>query len=373
MSGWRDLWNLEVLGNTVGLWAISLGIFLVTFTLLPLASRLISAQRTRRAVRTGASAHYMLDLGLELVDCTSRLFLWGAAIWLASRDLTFPPRIEHWLSVILVVLFWMQVALWAMTAVRFGIDARRRRLGMHETLLSSSMSVIMFAAGVAIWGVAALLALDNLGVQIGPLLAGLGIGGIAIALAVQTVLADFLASLSIALDKPFTLGDALRLDDVQGTVEHIGIKSTRVRSVNGEQIIISNADLLKSRLRNFGRLNERRSLFTLGVHYETPVDRLAAIPPLVRQIIEATPHTRFERCHFLNYGSSALEFEVVYFVTVPEYKAYADAQQSINLRILEGLRALGVSFAAEAPTNIRLHAPPAPAAAGQKGPAQGSA
>ncbi len=356
MSSWRELWDLAVLGNSLGNWIVALGIFLITFAFLPLISRLISAQNARRAARTGAPPLYMLDLALELVASTNRLFLWGAAVWLASRDLTFTPKLERWLTGALVLLFWMQMAQWAMTAVRYGIDARRQRLGTHEKLLSSSMAVIMFGAGLAIWGIAALLALDNLGVQIGPLLAGVGIGGIAIALAVQTVLADLLASLSIALDKPFTLGDSLKLDDIEGSVEHIGIKSTRLRSVNGEQIIISNADLLKSRLRNFGRLRERRSLFILGVHYETPVEKLAAVPHIVREIIEATPQTRFGRCHLLNYGAKALEFEVVCFVTDPDYKVYADARQSINLRILERLRALQVTFAAEAPTTVRVQA-----------------
>jgi small-conductance mechanosensitive channel len=366
MLNWRELWDLEVLGNTVGTWAAAFGIFLVTFAVRPVIARLIEAQHARRAARTGSESPPMLDLALELVASTSRLFLWGAAIWLASRDLTFPPRVERWLTIALVLLFWMQMALWALTAVRYGIDARQRRMGTQDRVLSSSIAVIMFASGVAIWGIATLLALDNLGVQIGPLLAGLGIGGVAIALAVQTVLADLLASLSIALDKPFTIGDSLKIDDLQGTVEHIGIKSTRLRSINGEQIIISNADLLKSRLRNFGRLYERRSLFILGVHYETPVEKLAAVPAIVREIIEATPQTRFDRCHLLNFGQKALDFEVVYFVTNPAYNVYADAQQSINLRILERLRALGVTFAAEAPTSLRIQSPGNAATAAQR-------
>lgn len=357
MSSWRELWNLEVLGNSLGTWAAAFGIFLATFAFRPVLARLLELHNARRAARTGAPAHPMLDLALELVASTNRVFLWGAAIWLASRDLTFPPRVERWLTVALVLLFWMQMALWAMTAVRSGIDSRRRRMGTQDTVLSSSIAVIMFGAGIAIWGIAALLALDNLGIQIGPLLAGLGIGGIALALAVQTVLADLLASLSIALDKPFVLGDSLKLDDLQGSVEHIGIKSTRLRSINGEQIIVSNADLLKARLRNYGRLYERRSLFTLGVHYETPVEKLAAVPHIVREIIEATPETRFERCHLLNFSPRSLDFEVAYFVTNPDYRVFADAQQSINLRILERLRALGVTFAAEAPTPVFMQEP----------------
>ena len=366
MTSWRELLELPVLGNTLGTWAAAFGIFLATFAFRPLLARLIALQNARRAARTGVPAHYMLDLALALVASISRLFLWGAALWFASRELTLPPKVERWLTGAIVLLVWMQIAQWGMSAVRFGIDARRWRLGAQDRVLSGSITVIMFAAGLAIWGIAALLALENLGVEIGPLLAGLGIGGIALALAVQTVLADLLASLSIALDKPFTLGDSLKLDDIQGSVEHIGIKSTRLRSINGEQIILSNADLLKSRLRNFGRLHERRSLFTLAVHYETPVEKLAAVPHIVREIIEATPETRFERCHLLSFGAKALEFEVVCFVTNPDYKVYADAQQSINLRILERLRALEVTFAAEAPTSVRVQAPKEAPPASQK-------
>jgi small-conductance mechanosensitive channel len=191
-----------------------------------------------------------------------------------------------------------------------------------------------------------LLALDNLGIQIKPLLAGLGIGGIAVALAVQTVLGDVLASLSIALDKPFTIGDFLAVEDFQGTVEHIGVKSTRLRSLSGEQIVMSNTDILKARVRNFGRMRERRAVFQIGVHYDTPEDALAAIPTLIREIVEAQPNVRFDRCHFLTFGDSALQFETVYIVTRADFNTYADTQQRINLAILAKLRAISVKFAA---------------------------
>lgn len=360
MSG--RLWQIEFLGNTLGNWTIALAVLLVTLTVLPVAKRLIAAQRRRLLARAPLKVHPAIDLAALLAGRTSRLFLWGAAVWLAARDLAFPPKLERWLTAALVLLLWMQIALWSMAAVRFAIDVRRQRSTGPDTLLQSSMEVILFAAGLLIWGVAALLALDNLGVEIRPLLAGLGIGGIALALAVQTVLADLLASLSIALDKPFGLGDFLTVDDCQGTVEHIGVKSTRLRSINGEQIIMANGDLLKARVRNYGRLRERRALFVLAVHYETPVATLAAVPRAVREIIEATPEVRFDRCHLLRCTETALEFEAVFFVMRPEYKAYADAQQTINLRILERLRTMEVSFTATAPTAVRLHPPLTPAA-----------
>jgi small-conductance mechanosensitive channel len=354
MSSLNQLWHFDFLGNELGTWAVALAIFLVTFTVLPIIRGFISTQRRRLHLREKQGAYVALNLAAALVEHTRPLFLWGLAVWLGSRDLTFPPRVERGLNVVLVLTFWMQVAIWTMTAVRHAINVRRQRSTTPDALLSSSMEVILFAVGILIWGFAALLALDALGIQVQPLLAGLGITGIALALAVQTVLGDLLASMSIAFDKPFTLGDFLTIDDCQGTVEHIGVKSTRLRSLNGEQIILGNADILKSRVRNFGRMSERRSLFVLDVHYETPVAALAAVPGAMREIIEATPDTRFDRCQLLRLTDKSLQFETVYYVTRPDFATYAAAQQSINLRILERFRMLEITFVAVAPTPLRL-------------------
>jgi len=352
MSGLSQLWHLQFLGNELGEWAVALVIFLITFTVLPLAKRIISAQRRREY--PASQAYQALDLLAALAEHTNRLFLWGVAVWLAARDLTFPDKIDRTLNVVLVLLLWMQIALWAMTAVRHALGLGRQRAPGQERVRGGSMEILLVAIGIVIWSLAALLALEGLGVHVGPLLAGLGIGGIALALAVQTMLSDLLASLSIALDKPFGVGDFLTVDDCLGTIEHIGLKTTRMRSLTGEQIVLGNGDLLRSRLRNFGRMVERRALFQLDVHYDTPVAALAAVPGAVREIIEATPDVRFDRCHLLRCAPTALQFEVVYFVTNPNFIVYATAQQSINLRILERFRALGVIFAALGPTPVRL-------------------
>jgi len=357
MPSWDRLWQIEFWGNDCRSWAIALATFLITLTVLPIVKRFISARRRRWAERdasgSAAPTHHAIGLTALLVERTSRLFLWAVAVYLGSRDLTFAPPLEHALTIGIVLLFWMQVGLWAMTAVRYAIDLRRRTSAGLDALLSSSIDVILFVAGLVIWGMVLLLALDNLGVEIKPLLAGLGIGGIAVALAVQTVLSDLLASLSIALDKPFTIGDSLTVGEIQGTVEHIGVKSTRLRSLSGEQIIMSNADILKSRVRNFGRMRERRSLFQFGVSYDSAPESLAAIPAAVRAIIESTPNTRFDRCHFLSYGDAALQFEVVFYVTSSDFNVYADAQQRINLAIIERLRAMKVGF--RAPTQAVVY------------------
>jgi small-conductance mechanosensitive channel len=342
----QEIWNAEFLGNTVEAWSLALVTFLVTFTVLPIVRSSISSRRRRWMQSGRGQLPDAIELTGLLVEHTSRLFLWSIALYLASRNLTFTAGIERGLTIVIVALFWMQAGLWAMAAVRFAMERRRKRSEALDSVLKSSIDIILFVAGIIVWAMVLLLALDNLGVEIKPLLAGLGIGGIAVALAVQTVLGDLLASLSIALDKPFTIGDFLSVDDFQGAVEHIGVKSTRLRSLSGEQIIMSNTDILKARVRNFGRMRERRAVFQLGVSYDTPPESLAAIPAAIREIVEAQPDVRFDRCHFLTYGDTALQFETVYIVTRADFNTYADVQQKINLAILLKLRQMAVKFAA---------------------------
>ena len=169
------------------------------------------------------------------------------------------------------------------------------------------------------WAVVLLIVLNHLGVNITALVAGLGIGGVAVALALQNVLGDLLASLAIVLDKPFVVGDSIGVGEVSGQVERVGIKTTRLRSVEGEQLVIANADLLKSRIRNFRRMTERRVQFALGIAYETPHDKLAAVPDILREIVMAEQRVRFDRAHFKGFGDSALLLEIVYFVLDRDY------------------------------------------------------
>jgi len=266
----QDIAQFEFLGNPVLNWGYAVITFLVTLTVLPIIKGFIAARRRSWTPNDRLQFHAAIELTTLLAARTSRVFLFAVALYLASRHLTFPPRLERMITIVIVSLFWLQVGMWGMAAVRFGIDYRRARSSSLDSILTGSMDIILFCAGLIIWAMVLLLALDNLGIQIKPLLAGLGIGGIAIALAVQTVLGDLLASMSIALDKPFGVGDSLTIGDFQGTVEHIGVKSTRLRSLSGEQIIIANADIIKARVRNFGRMGDRRAVFAFGVSYDTP-------------------------------------------------------------------------------------------------------
>jgi small-conductance mechanosensitive channel len=196
-----------------------------------------------------------------------------------------------------------------------------------------------------LWSSILLLALNNLGINVTSLIAGLGIGGVAVALAIQNILGDLFASLSIVLDKPFVIGDFLMIGDFMGSVEYIGLKTTRIRSLSGEQLVFSNSDLLGSRIRNYGRMFERRVVFSIGVTYQTPRERLKLIPEIIREAIESKSKTRFDRCHFMKYGDYALMFETVFYVLSPDYNAYMDIQQAIYFEIHERFEQEQIEFA----------------------------
>ena len=271
-----------------------------------------------------------LEVVAALIDRTTRLFLLAVAIWLSTRSLSIPARLDRVLDVALLAIVWFQVALWATTIVSRLVQPRRNAAAEGD----ASLNILRFIATLLVWSIALLMLLANLGVEIMPLVAGLGIGGIALALAVQNVLGDLLASLSIALDKPFRVGDFLALGEERGTVEQIGIKSTRLRSITGEQIVMANGELLKSRLRNYGLLPERRAEILLRVAYETPREKVAEIPAVIEAAIRAQPKVRFERAHLARLGDYALHFEAVYHVQDRELGVFMDAQQAILLRLL---------------------------------------
>lgn len=362
MPNMDQIWQQGLLWNSVGDWATALVVFLAVFISL-LAIRRIVRSRRRKWSGSGHAIPLALDLTSQLIEKTSRLFLWGVALYAAIEQLTFPGtdrlahRIDHSVDVIITLIFWYQMARWATATLRYSIDQRRRTTQGYDAVVTGSMEIILFVAGVLIWALALLLALDNLGVAIKPLLAGLGIGGIAVALAVQAVLGDLLASMSIALDKPFVIGDLLTVDTLTGTVEFIGVKSTRIRSITGEQIVVANADITKSRIRNFGRMSERRVSFEIPVVHDTPMATLRAIPDAVRSAVEASPLARFARCNLLTLSETALRYEVVYFVRAPELPVYAQVQHEIMLALMEKFRELRVQF----PTPVQAPMPAAPA------------
>jgi small-conductance mechanosensitive channel len=286
----------------------------------------------------------VMELPAEILSRTTLPFLLVVSAYLGAQWLELPPRVDRLLDrAVTIACFW-QAGVWLSTLAVTLLERKRRDAGADRALLGS-LGILGFVARALIWAVVLLLALDNLGIDVTALVAGLGIGGIAVALAVQNVLGDLLASLSITLDKPFVVGDFVIVGDFMGSVEYVGIKSTRLRSLSGEQIVMSNADLLSSRLRNFGRMAERRVVFTLSVAYETPQDRLECLPGVIRRVIESEAQVRFDRSHFARYGASSLDFETVFYVLSPDYNVYMDIQQRINFELMSEFSRLGVDFA----------------------------
>ena len=342
------MWQQQYFGNSLRDWVIAGVAFVAVLTLLPLLRTYLLAQQRRLPAGVPGG----VTLALRLLERTSRIFLWGLALFVAERFLDLPPAVERVSKVLVVLIAWGQAALWGSIAVRSALERRRDETAAARgprdlpVDVSGSFDILLFIARLVIFAVALLLALDNLGVNITALVAGLGVGGIAIALAVQTVLGDILASLSITLDQPFVVGDWLRLEDCDGVVEHIGIKSTRLRSLSGEQIIISNADVLKSRLRNLGRMPERRVLFTLAIPYETPPALLDKLPLLVKEAVAAAPGTNFLYCLLRNLGEYALVYEIVYFVPDPNTGLrYVEVMDMVNRGILAAFDREGIRFA----------------------------
>jgi small-conductance mechanosensitive channel len=312
------------------------------------------------AARTDTSLD---DTIVEILLSTRMLFVSLVALQMGVLFLVLPAGTTRYTRIAAVIALLLQIGVWANAAITAAIRREnQKKAAAGDTSGVSVMAMLGVLGRSLAWAVVVLLILDNLGVNITALVAGLGIGGIAIALAVQSVLQDLLASVSIVLDKPFEIGDTIHVDDLIGTVQHIGIKTTRLRALSGEQLVFGNKDLLGARVRNYKRMEERRAVFAVGVSYETPVDTLEKLPELLRQVVEREDRTRFDRAHFKTFGPSSLDFEIVYYVLVPDYAEYMSVQQRINFEILRRFHALGVTIAYPTQT-IHLHQaqPPRPA------------
>lgn len=343
-------------GNTVLDWIIALAILVAVGVVLRIGLRVVSGRIRGYAERQSRES---LAFFAGLVEATRAVTYVAFGLGVALSFLVVPGATRSWIEAVVTVVLITQAAAWVAALAAFGIRRWFSADGHLDPEELTIMGTLQFLAGAIVWLVAALTLLDNLGVDVTTLVAGLGVGGVAIALAVQNVLGDLFASLSIVLDKPFVVGDFIVLGEHLGTVEHVGLKTTRLRSLSGEQLVISNGDLLKSRIRNFKRMSERRVLFGFGVLYETPHAKVSRIPELVRDIVTSEAGTRFDRAHFAKFGASSLDFEVVYFVLSADYNVFMDVQQRINLRIMERFEAEGIGFAY--PTQTLHVVPPRPA------------
>lgn len=336
--------NLQtlLLDNPLSDWLTALAVAVSINLFVALIKRMALARLSTLAQRTSNSLD---DALVEVIRGTRQILVFGVSLFVGTRYLELPDPAASWLKVVAGAAALLQFGLWASRALDFWLNRYRKRSEQHDIGATTSLAALGFIAHVLLWSILLLVALDNLGIDVTALVAGLGIGGIAVALAVQNILGDLFASLSIVIDKPFVIGDFVIVDDYMGSVEHVGLKTTRIRSLGGEQIVFSNSDLLKARLRNYKRMYERRNVFAFGLTYQTTAEQIEQVLKRVTKIIEDQPMTRFDRAHFAKFGDSSLDFEVVYWMTDPDFNKYMDTQQAINLAMLRDFAEIGVGFA----------------------------
>jgi len=339
----------QFLGASLLNWGVAVVVLMVAHPLFNVAIRIVAGRLEALSRRTPGRVD---EIAALLLRKTKGFVVLALALWVAS--LTLGPVWAGRMAILAKLAVLAQVGLWGADVVSWFLQRYRDRQIEDDPGAATAIGAMGFLARLVVWSIIVLTALSVMDFEIGPALAGLGVGGIAVALAVQNILGDLFASLSIIFDRPFVIGDFIIVGDHMGTVEHVGLKTTRIRSLSGEQLIFGNSDLLSSRVRNFKRMEERRILFTFGVQYDTGHEKLRQIPGIVEEVIEAADNSRFDRAHFAEFGDSSLEFEAVYFMTVPDFPSYRDTQEQINLELYRRLQELGVSFAFPTRT-LHLH------------------
>ena len=354
--------DIEIFGNPASRWMVAGAAALAAFVVLALARAAVT-RRTRAEAEADPASWQATTRAIA--GRVSVLFMLVVALDAGALMLQLPEEHVVLLATVLSVAVLLQAALIGDELVKIYAERHGRVTEAAESEISNAIALIRFFARAAIWSLAALMILGNLGIDVTALVAGLGIGGIAIALAAQNILGDLFASLSIVLDKPFVVGDFIIFGDDMGTVERIGVKTTRLKSLSGEQLVVPNNDLLSTRVRNMRRMRERRVVFRVGIVYETPHEKLARVAGLLREIVESEARVRFDRAHFASFGDFSLNFEVVYYVLGRDYNEYMDIQQSINLKVFKTFEDEGLEFAY--PTRTVIVASPEDVAAAAGG------
>lgn len=332
----------QILGNSVRLWLYAVGAALLGFFVVQIV---LGGLARRLRARAQADKHERRFLP-TLLKATSRWLVLAFTVIGASVILELPERTARVLGHTSSGIFALQVALWGSALIKLWVwRSADRAKGRFNPILAGTL---VWGAQLVVWVVLLLAFLANVGVEITAFIASLGVGGVAVALALQNILGDLFASISIGLDKPFEVGEFILFGSDLGTITHVGVKTTRIASLSGEELAIANSKLLEQLIHNYSRMKERRVVFGFCVPYGTPRDKVQTIVERTRAFVEAERRATFDRAHLIKFGEYGLEFEVVYYVRDPNYNVYCDVQQAINLRVMELLESLGVPFAVPA-------------------------
>ncbi len=344
--------SYTLFGNPVKLYVIALGTLLGSWIVLSLSLRGLAYHLHKVAKKTKTQWD---DFLIAQIKTVPQFVFFMVSLYIGSLLIRMPENVSQIITFVCVFAITISTTRFILSLITHVVETYYIKDG-DDPATRASTHTMMTIFKYSLWMGVALFLMDNLGLNISALIAGLGIGGIAVALAAQAVLGDLFSSFSIFLDKPFQVGDFIIIDGFMGTVEHIGIKTTRLRSLSGEQLVFSNTDLTKSRVRNYKRMNTRRVLFTIGVTYDTPVDTLKRIPEIVTRIISEVPKITLDRVHMKSFGPSSIDFEIVYHVSSREYSIYMDIQQQINFALKAQFDDQKIEFAFPTQT-IYLHQP----------------
>ncbi|THU42026.1 mechanosensitive ion channel family protein [Niastella caeni] len=334
-------WERIFMGNTLLNWLIAIGIIVITWTVIRIA-RVVLLKRFKKFSTSTRTT--LDDFIVQLAEGALVPALYLGGLYAGVSYLTLSARVERLLQIAVMVVVTFIIIKTITSALNYLIS---NALGHNAEDIEKKKQArgIIIIVNIVLWVLALVFLVNNLGYNITSVITGLGIGGVAIALASQNILGDLFNYFVIFFDKPFEVGDFIIVDDKMGAIEYIGVKSTRIRTLSGEQLICSNTNLVNARIHNYKRMEKRRVQFNFGLVYNTPPDKVQKVPVLVKEIIEAQESTVFDRAHFSAFGQFSLTFEIVYFILSPDYNLYMDRQQAIYLAILNAFKKEGLQFA----------------------------
>ncbi|MBK7630482.1 MAG: mechanosensitive ion channel family protein [Ignavibacteriales bacterium] len=337
----QELLNYTIFENTVLKYLIALGIFIGGIVIVFIFKKYILSRLKKWADSTSTSID---DLLVRAIEKSLVPVFYLGVFYVSIKSLILSPNFEKGINIAVTIVITFLVVKTIVSSINLSLQSYFKKADDSDER-EKQIKGIRGIVNLTIWAIALVFLLDNLGIKITAVVAGLGIGGIAIALAAQAVLGDLFSYFVIFFDKPFKIGDFIIVGDKVGVVEYTGIKTTRIRALSGEQIVFSNTDLTNSRVHNYKKMERRRVVFKLGVIYQTSFEKLKLIPKIVKDIIEKQEDANFDRGHFANYGDFSLNFEFVYYVNGSDYNKYMDIQQSINFTIYEAFEREGIEFA----------------------------
>lgn len=337
----KEILEITFLQNRVSDYLIFLLTFVVGIVIIRIIKNIILRRLRAWAKKTATTID---DFLIRIIEKAFLPLIYFGVFYLSTRTLTLNATVSKVVDVLGVVLLTIFGIRFLVSLLGYSLQAYWLKKEKDEAK-QRGIKGVLTVIKVIIWGVGLTFLLDNLGFKISTVIAGLGIGGIAVAMAAQAILRDLFSYLAIIFDRPFEIGDFIIVGDYLGSVEYIGIKTTRIRSLGGEQLVFSNTDLTDSRLRNYKRMERRRVPFEIGVTYQTSLQHLKEIPVIIKNIIESIEDVDFDRAHFFSYGDFSLNFQIVYYVNTSDYGKYMNIQQEINLALNEEFGKRGIEFA----------------------------